>query len=251
MKWIRRLLYTLLSLYLLAMLAVFVMQRSLLFFPRHGNSAALGKEAGLTRWVENGQYIGMKRDPQPGGRIWLFAHGAGGQAAARSYMMSYFAPKDGVYVVEYPGYGDQPGKPTASGINSAVFKAYDLLKSRYGADRINALGESLGTGPISLLGTLPQPPRRIALLVPYDDIASVAQWRFRYLPIRLMMLDQWNNIKSLSQYKGRIDIWAAKNDRVIPVSHARNLAANLPQARYHEFDGGHRWARTRVVDFDD
>jgi uncharacterized protein len=241
-KILRRILVVLAVIYLIVLGCMFVFQRSLLFFPSHDDSTRLGHQAGLSRWEDQGQYLGMKRERGHGGRVWLFTHGNGGQAAGRAYVMHYFHPNDGVYVVEYPGFGDQPGSPSADAINAIVMKAYQILVARYGAGNINVLGESLGTGPASMLGSLSDPPRRITLLVPYDNIASVAQQKYWYLPIRLIMKDQWDNIQSLSGYRGRLDIWGATRDQVIPVEHARNLAAHLPQARYHEFSGGHGWA---------
>ena len=78
MKTVLRILRAVAVLYVALLVVVFVKQRSLLFFPSHDDSARLGAEAGLVRWIENGRYIGMKREPQADGRIWLFLHGNGG-----------------------------------------------------------------------------------------------------------------------------------------------------------------------------
>ena len=62
------------------------------------------------------------------------------------------------------------------------------------------------------------------------------------------MLDRWNNIEALKGLTGRLDIFGAKYDQVIPVRHARNLAASHPGAQYHEFEGDHGWANSAEVD---
>jgi len=251
MKPFLRLIGILAGLYLLVLAAVFMKQRSLLFFPTHDVSHILGARAGLVSWMVDGSYVGMKREPAEGGRVWLFTHGNGGQAAGRAYVMRYFKPSDGVFVVEYPGYGDKPGEPSEEAINASVITAYEHLRAKYGARRICVLGESMGTGPASILGTLADPPRRIVLLVPFDRIVDVAAERFSSIPVRLLMRDRWDNIESLSHYSGRIDIWAAAYDEVIPVSHARNLAKRLTHATYHEINSGHGWAEANAVNLSD
>ena len=62
------------------------------------------------------------------------------------------------------------------------------------------------------------------------------------------MLDRWDNIEALKSYKGRIDIYGAKYDNVIPVEHARNLARSIPSAKYHELETDHGWANGNGVD---
>ena len=233
----------------LGLLAIlFLKQRSFLYFPSHEDSRRLGAAAGLTPWFDGDSYLGMKREPKAGGRIWLFSHGNGGQAAGRGYAMRYFNANDGVYIVEYPGYGDQQGAPSEKGINAAVLKAYRTLGSQFGTQNICVLGESLGSGPASMLGSLSDPPRRIVLVVPYDRITSVAQEKIPFAPVGLLMRDRWDNLAALSNYKGRLDIWGAAHDQVIPVVHARRLAQGLPQAKYHEINSGHGWADSGQVD---
>ena len=248
MKLFRRLFLYIGLIYLLLLAIVFFKQRSLMFFPSHDDSDRLGLEAGLVRWVENEQYLGMKREPTAPARVWLFTHGNGGQAAGRTYVMRYFQPTDAVYIVEYPGYGDQPGSPIEAALNTITERAYRQLQSRYGSQKICVLGESLGSGPASHLGSLADPPRRIVLVVPFDDITRVAQGEFPWIPVRLLMRDHWNNGKALSAYQGRLDIWGAAFDEVIPVGHARRLARSLPRAQYHEIKSGHGWADAGQVD---
>jgi pimeloyl-ACP methyl ester carboxylesterase len=226
----------------LALGALFVLQRSLLFFPTHDPSEPFCKTSGLTHWVEDGQYVGEVRSGAATGRVWLYAHGSGGQAARTGYILPHFLPEDTVYIVEYPGYGDKGGSPSERAINAAVLGAYRALAARFGAAQIHVLGESLGSGPAAYLGSVDDPPGQIDLVVPYDDITAVAQERYPLLPIRALMRDRWYNSKALSHYTGHLEIFGARQDEVIPVHHAQALAAQLPKARYREMDTGHFWA---------
>jgi hypothetical protein len=224
------------------------LQRNLLYFPTHEFSAKHASEYGLTPWLVDGEYTGHARLVDNPGRVWLFIHGNGGQAATRSYIFHCFSPLDSIYILEYPGYGDRPGKPSKVSFDGAALKAYTSLVSVYGASKICVLGESLGSGPASFLATVDKPPFRIALVVPFDVLKDVAQKKFPYLPVGLIMRDQWNNIESLKSYKGRIDIYGAKYDNVIPVEHARNLARSIAGSHYHEIEGDHGWANGSQVD---
>jgi len=60
-----------------------------------------------------------------------------------------------------------------------------------------------------------------------------------FLPVSLLLRDRWDNAAALSKYAGRIDIYGALQDTIIPVNHARQLAQALPRATYHEVDCGH------------
>ena len=109
------------------------------------------------------------------------------------------------------------------------------------------LGESLGSGPACALARAATPPKHIVLVVPFDVLEDVAKEKFPLLPVSLLMVDRWDNIAALKNYSGRLDIFGALNDQVIPVHHARHLAASSPAAVYHEFPGDHGWADSREV----
>ncbi len=223
-------------------------QRNLLYFPTHEMSGPPAAQNGLTPWQVDGEYTGYARLVNNPRQVWLFTHGNGGQAATRTYTLHCFSPLDSIYILEYPGYGDRPGKSSKTSFNSAALKAYNSLIATYGASKLCVLGESLGSGPASYLTTTANPPSRVALVVPFDVLKNVAQEKFPYLPVGLIMLDRWDNIEALKSYKGRIDIYGAKYDNVIPVEHARNLARALPSAKYHELETDHGWANGTEVD---
>jgi pimeloyl-ACP methyl ester carboxylesterase len=224
------------------------MQRKLLYFPTHARGDEVARASGLTRWQIDGEYTGYARVVPTPRKIWLVVHGNGGQAAQRGYVLAHVDARDCVFVLEYPGYGERPGSPSKSSFDTATRKAYDSLVRAYGVERIVVLGESLGSGPVCELSRAPVPPKHLVLIVPFDVLTDVAQEKFSFLPVGLVMLDRWNNVAALQNYTGRVDIFGGTQDRVIPVRHARNLAASHPGAVYHEFPGSHDWSGVREVD---
>jgi pimeloyl-ACP methyl ester carboxylesterase len=218
-------------------------QRRLIFFPSHDPAEKI-----LEPWIVDGRIIGYFSAPRQPSCVWLMAHGNAGQASQRAYVLQRMAPTDALYVVEYPGYGARPGVPAMAAMNAAVADAYEILRRAHPATSVCVLGESIGSGPASMLATRAQPPDKIVLVVPFDVLANVAAGHFPLLPVRLVLKDRWDNVAALKSYPGPVDIFAADRDQVIPTSHARKLAAAVPQARLTLFAGAHNeWADSSAV----
>jgi len=225
--------------YLLLTVGMAVFQRSFIYFPTHETDGSL-----LEEWAVNGENYGRAHAVESPKGVWLVLHGNGGQAASHEYALRCLPMLDSAYIMEYPGYGQRPGKPSMKSINEAAANAFDELRRTHPALPVNVLGESLGSGPASYLATRADKPDRIVLVVPFDTLPSIAQRNYWYIPAWLLLRDRWNNIRALKNYYGRLDIYAASNDTAIPKEYAENLASYLPQAEYHEFQGGHNdWSK--------
>lgn len=213
-------------------------QRKFVFFPSHR-----AINTGLTPWVLEGRTIGYSRQVTSPETVWLMLHGNAGQAADRSYAIPSFSKKDSVFILEYPGYGAREGKPSKASIDAAASEAYRLLRRGFPNTPVCVMGESIGTGPACALATQSPPPDKIVLVVPFDKLTRVAADHVPYLPVGLIWGASWDNVRVLSTYKGRVDIFGALGDEVIPIAHARTLAQGLSSAKLTEFQGGHNdWA---------
>jgi len=213
---------------------IYVFQRSLIYHPTHFDVQSV-----MEPWEIAGTYVGYRRDVAEPTGVWLVTHGNGGQAAHRDYLLQQVEPSTQVYVLEYPGYGDRPGKTTADAINQAAREAWAAIKERHPDLPAGVIGESLGSGPASLLAQAPHPPDKIVLLVPFDEFYKVAATQYGWLPVKQLMVDQWNNVAALSGFKGGVEIYAAASDEIVPKVRAEALAAAIPQARYVEMPGTH------------
>ena len=224
-----------------------MLEGTFLYFPTH---SAAGSD--LQEWRAGGKLIGYSSPVASPKMVWLMFHGNAGQASDRGYVRGSLRDTDAVFIMEYPGYGQREGAPSMQSINAAAAEAYALLRTLYPGVPIGVIGESLGSGPASYLCSLPDPPARAVLIVPFDNLAAVAGEHFPFLPVGLLMRDKWDNVTALSKYAGRVDIYGALHDSVIPVHHARQLAQSLPRATYHEMDCGHNdWSSRGLVKIDD
>lgn len=227
-----------LVLYLVLAALVFFRQRSLLYFPTHLTPATR-----LTPWLVGKRIIGYCREVTNARAVWLMTHGNAGQAADRDYVLGRMSDQDSLYVLEYPGYGSREGNPCLESMNQAASEAYRILRSRSSNTPVCVLGESIGSGPACSLAQEKIPPDKIVLVVPFDSLASVASERFYFFPVRLMLLDAWNNVEMLKHYAGTVDIFGAMSDTIIPIEHARILAKQIPGAHFTPIKGGHNdWA---------
>jgi len=249
MKFLKQMLKSAVCIYVLTCLAITLFQRKLLFFPSHEVTAGLSAEYNVGEWINDGQVIGAVRKGNDTKIVWLFLHGNGGQAIDRVYALSVFNKNESVYIMEYPGYGSRMGSPSKASFNTAASEAFSSLRKSYPNSEINVIGESLGSGPGCFLASQPFPPNRIVLVLPFDRLVLVAQDKFKFLPINLIMFDRWDNVAALKNFRGRVDIFGAKDDEIIPVKHARNLASLIPGSTYHEITGGHNdWSYSGGVD---
>ncbi len=233
-KTLQRIVTLLLIVFVALLLGCGLLQRKMLYYPSHNEGAN-----GLAEWRIDGKLVGFAREVASPVTVWLLLHGNGGQATDRIYALPAFSHQDAVYFLEYPGYGTRPGSPSKNSINKAATEGFRWLRQRYPATPVCVVGESLGTGPAAYLATVPNPPNRIVLITPFDVLSNVAAYHFPYLPARLILMDNWNNVESLKGYKGTVEIYAAPADTVIPVRFAKALAVSKPGAIYHEIRGGH------------
>jgi uncharacterized protein len=224
---------------------VYVSQRRLMYFPTHGAPASR-----LSPWLVRGEVFGYARETPKPARVWLMLHGNGGQAAHRDYILSCIGSADAVFVLEYPGYGVRPGIPSRESIDAAALAAYQELRARYPQAAMGVIGESLGSGPAAQLAKASPAPDRIVLITPYDTVANVAADAYPFLPVRYLLRDRWDNIEALRGYHGRLDIYGAENDHIIPVKHARALAEALGVPLKTMRAGHNDWMNRGLLDLD-
>lgn len=229
---------------LIALLTVvIVLQRKIIYYPSHRSETN-----GLATWTIGGRLVGYARNVDNPKNVWLFTHGNAGQAADRAYALQCFSDSDSVFILEYPGYGNREGSPSKVSFNSAAEEAYLWLRKTYPNIPVCIVGESIGSGPASSLAGLGKPPDKLVLVVPFDNLASVAREHFPLIPAGLVLFDRWDNVEAMKGYSGKVEIYGAIDDRVIPIHHARTLAKSLPITVFHEIPGGHNdWSQSGMV----
>jgi fermentation-respiration switch protein FrsA (DUF1100 family) len=224
-----------LTLAVLAYLAIvafmYLQQRSFQYFP--GHKATPPQALGLTGVSEervrtpDGETIVLWYAPAPpGAPTVLFFHGNGGEIADRTKRFGFLQSQGfGVLFVSYRGYGGSTGTISEQGLITDALTAYDFLRSKGVApDRIMLLGESLGTG-VAVQLAAQRPVVAVALEAPYTATADIAAGVYWWLPVRLLMKDQFRSRDHIANVKVPLLIQHGDSDTVVPVAQGRALFA--------------------------
>lgn len=225
---ITRLLIVIITTYVLFVMVVMLTQRRLLYFPTQiADSIAQQRAAdqGLTAWRNpSGEIIGWKLAAiTPAKMSVLIIHGNAGSALDRIYLARpiHDAASVDVYLLEYPGYGARPGSPGQKSILNAASEAFALLLT---TAPIYVVSESIGTGVAAHLAkTFNDRIAGMMLFVPYDNLASVAQEKMPFLPVRVILWDRFEPATWMKSYQGPVGFVIAEKDEVIPAKFGRRL----------------------------
>jgi pimeloyl-ACP methyl ester carboxylesterase len=206
-------------------------QNRMLYFPtKQTEPDALSRAAdnGLAPWRDaQGKLIGWKRPaPRAEARLVVF-HGNAGCAIDRSYYAEALGAQPAgaweVYIFEYPGYGSRDGSP---GKDSFIAAGRAAVENLLATDkrRIFLLGESIGSGTAAALaGALPDKIAGVIMVIPFARLVEVAQEKFPWLPVTLLMRDKFDNIAALANYKRPVAVVVAENDEILGAAQGRKL----------------------------
>jgi pimeloyl-ACP methyl ester carboxylesterase len=220
-RWTTLALRTFVVGYILIVMAFTLFQRQLLYVPEKlplkSAEQAAAQIGFLPWWNKSGQLIGWKSPASsaPIGSV-MIAHGNAGWALNRAYMVEpiHDAALLDVYILEYPGYGARGGSPSEKSFLAAADEAFENLPKNL---PVYVVSESLGTGVAAHLAQkYPSEVAGLALFVPYDKLASVAQNHMPLFPAYFLLWDRFNPADWLKNYHGPIKIIIAGADEVIP-----------------------------------
>lgn len=219
--------------YLTLTLILFLAQRKILYYPNANfPTEDLVKAKGLEYWITpDKNYRGLiSQEPENNykGTIIVF-HGNASLAIDRSYYNDTLV-KLGyrVLLAEYPGYGGREGKPSEFVLVADARETIKLVHQEYGSP-IYVWGESLGAGVVAAaVSDTTLPVEGIILITPWDSLSNLAQTTYSYFPVRWIVLDKFNTVKNLQEFKGNIAILIAGKDKIVPAQLGNNLYESLP-----------------------
>ena len=211
------------------------MQNKFLYFPNdEWPTAKMLESENLALWQATGaNYRGLisKTSKSPSNGTIVLFHGNGGTAYDRSfYLEPLMALGFRVILAEYPKYGGRPGKVGEKPFVADGLETVRLAFEQYG-EPLYLVGESLGCGvAASVARETTTPVAGIILITPWDTLALVAKSWLPFLPT-MLLTDKYDSIGNLQSFKGNISVVGAERDEILPIKHARNLYANLPEGQ--------------------
>lgn len=156
----------------------------------------------------------------------ILYHGNAGSACDRAfYAQTFLAMGYDFLLVEYAGYSNDPLPPSHDRIKADVEHVIDFLSERT-PPSVTLIGESIGTGVAAYHAAL-APPERILLIAPFTDLHDLARDRFWFYPTNWLVVNAFDTVENLSDFRGPITIIHGTEDRIIPFHHGRRLRDSL------------------------
>ncbi|SEO12114.1 alpha/beta hydrolase [Bradyrhizobium sp. OK095] len=233
--------------YCAGLVLLFVKQRAMLF-PIPTTERTAPAAAGFPQAEEHvlttsdGEKVIVWHVPaKPGHAVVLFFHGNGDFLAGRvSRFKGITADGTGLIALSYRGYAGSTGAPSEQGLLQDAAAAYAFATERYDPRRIVAWGFSLGTG-VAVAVASQQPVGKLILEAPYTSTVDVAASLFRFIPIRLLMRDQFHSDERIARVAVPLLIMHGTNDPAIPITFGERLfaLAQEPKKLVRFPGGGH------------
>ncbi len=244
--WIlRRILISILALYVIACAVLYVAQDQIIFNPdklpedyrfRAGEEVEI--EVAPNIYLNN-VYV---REPSSKGVI-LYLHGNRGsnRRCLRQAEMFMGMGYD-LFMPDYRGYGKSDGNiESEKQLLSDVQQVYDYLSARYDESQITIVGYSLGTGMASYLAAH-NDPARLCLIAPYTSFIDLKNQWTRLIPDFLVKYPL-NNEKYLAKVSCPVQLFHGTEDEVIPYQSSEVLSQLSPAIQLTTLDQtGHRRA---------
>lgn len=213
---------------------VWSFQRSFIYFPDSsdpGSASRLGAGASdVTLSTEDGLTLSAWRiDPaEPNGAAVLYFPGNGGNRAGRAGVGRAIAERGfTVVLVDYRGFGGNPGSPSEEGlIRDAGAAAAYLREAGFAPEQTIYVGESIGTGVAMGLAEI-EPAAGVLLRSPFTSLVDSASHRVGF-PVGAILRDRFETISRISEVTSPITVLAGEADAIVPASQSVEVAEAAP-----------------------
>ena len=216
---------------------LWALQRQLIYFPDTTQvpSAAdvIPGSRDVTLHTKDGLELGAWFVPAAGaedtGMAVLFAPGNGGNREGRATFAEALSERGfAVLLMDYRGYGGNPGDPSEEGLAADANAAVEALEDLgYPAARTLYFGESLGTGVVAgLQGD--RPPAGVVLRSPFTSLADVGAHHYPWLPVRTLIRDQFSVVERFASSDIPVTVIYGDQDSVVPSELSARVADEMP-----------------------
>jgi fermentation-respiration switch protein FrsA (DUF1100 family) len=175
-----------------------------------------------------------------GGAVLVFPGNAGSREFRVPLARGFARRGLSVLLVDYRGYGGNPGSPTETGLSRDARAAQAWLASRGDVDpaRIAYFGESLGAAVAVELAT-ERPPAALVLRSPFTSLVDVGRVHYPWLPVGLLLRDRYPSIERIAGVECPVMVIAGERDSIVPERLSRRVfdAAGHPAKRFFSIPG--------------
>ncbi len=196
--------------YALACLALFLAQRSLIYYPQ---PRRFGTEATIMQLPVPGANLVVSTRPSRSADAVIYFGGNGEDVSGSMPDLISAFPSHALYALHYRGYGGSTGKPSQDALFADALALFDKVRASHA--NVTVIGRSLGSGVAVHLASV-RPAARLVLVTPYDSIAGIAASQFPYFPVRWLLRDRYESFRYAPQVTVPTTIITAERDEIIP-----------------------------------
>ncbi|HEV3300190.1 MAG TPA: alpha/beta hydrolase [Planctomycetaceae bacterium] len=138
------------------------------------------------------------------------------------------------YLVDYRGYGDNPGKPTEENLAADAQTVWKFVTTtrQVKPSQVVLLGESLGGGvatrlasELSVAGT---PPGGLILRSTFSSLVDAASYHYPWLPVGMFLLDRFPSAERIAKVTCPVLVLHGNVDTIVPFESGKRLFDAAP-----------------------
>lgn len=157
----------------------------------------------------------------------LYFHGNGEMVEDLDYLLPFFRRAQvNALLIEYPGFGHAPGKPSEKEIHQTALSAYDWAQKEFPTLPKIAMGWSLGSTVATYLA-LEREVSYLFLLSAMTSLRETAQNLFPGVPDLFFTGNEFDVTRLVPKIKAPVSILHGTEDNLVPVRMARSLKGLL------------------------
>ncbi len=202
---------------------LFVIQRSLIYFPQPSASAPGALVFELAGDAD--ARVLVTAQPRSGSRAVIYFGGNAENVNFSLPSLSEAFPDHAIYLLHYRGYGGSSGRPSEAALVADAFALFDRVQSEHG--HIVVVGRSLGSGVAVQVASL-RNVGKLILITPFDSLQHLAASQFPYFPVRWLLLDKFESWRYAARITAPTVIIAAEQDEIVPRASTEALHARFP-----------------------
>jgi uncharacterized protein len=238
--------------YLMLVTGLYVIQRQLLYLPDRSipsrSASGVPEMSEIRLHTDDGlDLLAWHRSAAPQRATILYLHGNGGHIGYRGGRVRPFIDAGfGVLLVEYRGYGGNPGRPSEQGLMSDARAALAFLDTAGWPPAATVLyGESLGSTVAVAIAAeraaAGQPVAALVLEAPLSSVSDVAAYHYPWMPVRWLLKDQFEASTRIAGVGAPVLIIHGEADGIVPIRYGKALfeAAREPKEAAWIRSGGH------------
>lgn len=200
-------------------LLLWALQEQMIFFPRTLDTADRARlsEHALEAEASDGTNLAGWAIPAEDATTAALYFGGNGEEI--SYSLGELSRELGTSVagLNYRGYGDSKGRPSAAALRADALVAFDAAAERLGIppERMFVVGRSLGSHMAAHVAA----NREVAglvLVTPFDSVENVAARRYAIFPVRLMIRHRFDTLAETADITAQTLVLRVDGDYVVP-----------------------------------